>query len=183
MRHLDSTRNNIIAIKMTKQNNGFTLIELVIVIVIIGILTAIAIPKYYDVTTHARIATLNGIYGAIKSNIAITRSVALSKGLVASTSNPSDQSKYIIETEAGSFELDWRNLCPESRAELGDSLVLNEHLGLEETDKLSIIVSNQYFRVGYDIQGNGPPTANGCYITYDSFGFPNCTVDLIDSDC
>ena len=50
---------------------GFTLIELVIVIVILGILAAVAIPKYEDMREQARSATLKGQLGSIRSAVAI----------------------------------------------------------------------------------------------------------------
>lgn len=50
---------------------GFTLIELVIVIVILGILAAVAIPKYEDMREQARVATMKGQLGGIRSAIAI----------------------------------------------------------------------------------------------------------------
>ncbi len=50
---------------------GFTLIELVIVIVILGILAAVAIPKYEDMREQARVATLKGQLGSIRSALAI----------------------------------------------------------------------------------------------------------------
>jgi type II secretory pathway pseudopilin PulG len=47
------------------------LIELVIVIVILGILASVAIPKYEDMREQARVATLKGQLGSIRSSIAI----------------------------------------------------------------------------------------------------------------
>ena len=50
---------------------GFTLIELVIIIVILGILAAVAIPKYQDITGEAKEASCRAALGSIRSGITI----------------------------------------------------------------------------------------------------------------
>lgn len=62
------------------KRNGFTLIELVVVIVILGILAAIAAPKFMDLQTDARISAINGLSGAIKSAVNMSYAKSIIKG-------------------------------------------------------------------------------------------------------
>jgi len=52
---------------MRKNQTGFTLIELIVVIVLLGILAATALPKFGGIQQGARISTLNGARGAVSS--------------------------------------------------------------------------------------------------------------------
>lgn len=55
----------------TTNQRGFTLIELVIIIVILGILAAVAIPKYQDITGEAKEASARAALGSLRSGITI----------------------------------------------------------------------------------------------------------------
>ena len=66
---------------MRRNNGGFTLIELIVVIVILGILAVTAAPKFIDLQSDARLATLNGMKAAINSAVSLTYGKSLVKGV------------------------------------------------------------------------------------------------------
>lgn len=173
------------------KRRGFTLVELLIVIIIIGILSALFIPRYWEVARQARISTLEGIASAMRSAVNITRVNALAQGITPADSNPgAGQSAFVVQMEGFQAEVDWRNLCPESEAEFGDNATMLDYINLERkewvanqevTGELFADTNNQFTWVGYNIKDNG--SAGGCYIRYDSFGNPECTIELITTDC
>ena len=62
---------------MKKQQSGFTLIELIMVIVILGILSAFALPKFADLSTDAESAAAAGALASVRSAAAIAHAQAL----------------------------------------------------------------------------------------------------------
>lgn len=75
---------------MEKQQSGFTLIELIIVIVILGILAVTAAPRFIDISNDAHAATLNGIKASAQTSAqaVFAKSLIAGNSSVALASNP-----------------------------------------------------------------------------------------------
>ena len=73
--------------KTLQKQAGFTLIELVVVIVILGILAATAAPKFIDLTGDAKKSVMEGVQGSVNSAI----DLAHSKALIASETGTTGQ--------------------------------------------------------------------------------------------
>lgn len=82
-------------------NHGFTLIELVVIIVVLGILAAIAIPKLFSVTKEAEIAAVSNMVASLESALATYTAKQFVDGQPIAVHNPFDDLSNIPSNYKG----------------------------------------------------------------------------------
>tara|TARA_R110001583_G_scaffold10698_2_gene49040 strand:+ start:6977 stop:7411 length:435 start_codon:yes stop_codon:yes gene_type:complete len=144
---------------MQKQS-GFTLIELVIVIIILGILAATAVPKFVNLQSDARQSAMKGVKGALEGAATLTYSRAAIDGveqLASSSANDIDTVYgYPASTDlvdaAGLAVTDWT---------------------ITATGGTAIIVAE-----------NAPTSVTNCQVTYvEATSIARPTITVLDTGC
>lgn len=142
---------------MKRSNQGFTLIELIIVIVILGILAVTASPKFLDLQGDARAATLEGVEAALKG----AAQISYSKALIANQVGPT-----------GTLDLDGDG---DNEALVNGYPAAEAVSDIIETDDWQVVAGDTITRIyptGLTIATvsgdtfTAPTGHNACYLTY-----------------
>ena len=86
---------------MRNNQQGFTLVELIVVIVILGILAATALPRFINVSDSARVAATNGVAGGLRSAVALVQAAWQVAGGTASVTAVSMVGGNVSVTTSG----------------------------------------------------------------------------------
>ena len=145
---------------MDKAQKGFTLIELVVVITILGILAAFAFPRFAALEVEARVAATEGLGGSIRAAAALAHSLSLVQGRTGSES---------VDMEGTTILM--LNNYPTGAA-LGIENALQDITGFGESYLAGVAT--------YETNGG---TAAGCTVTYDDDAAAAPTIVVVVTNC
>ena len=156
------------------KRNGFTLIELVVVILILGILAVTAAPKFINLQNDAKKSTVEGFLGAMKSTVEMLHLKAQIQGKTGADVS--------VDTDQGPFQ--FHNAYPETRSEatnparflvqtfvnLGGAPDAESFPGgnyAAQYGKVYVYENNGISRIGYPLDDTDTNLSNGkCYAQY-----------------
>jgi type IV pilus assembly protein PilA len=128
--------------KMKAVQKGFTLIELMIVVAIIGILAAIAIPAYQDYTARAQVSEALTLSGGLRTSMAETATSTGSWPTAGTFDIASNAGRYVESVEhdeTGVITVTMRNGAPTAAAIRGDTMTLTPDVVTENNEIVRII--------------------------------------------
>lgn len=145
-----------------KQQKGFTLIELIIVIVILGILAVTAAPRFIDIQKDARSETLQGIKAAIQGASQLVYAKAAIKGVQKSDDDDVSISGATVDVKYGYPDV----------AAFTDINDFATFVDIDGSGKLEIVDTTGDEKVRISFNGVTPDDAasTGCFVEYNNAG-------------
>jgi len=149
-------------VHQARQNKGFTLIELIIVIVILGIIAVVAAPRFINVSGDAKIATLEGMGGAIISASQLVYAKAIVQGVDKLATG------YVDLDGDGTSDIETRFGYPSGSRENGVSKVMDSNFSTEWT------WSTNYARTRFYLTTAAVGGRSNIYVNFTHISPTNC---------
>ncbi|QYK01797.1 type II secretion system protein [Shewanella psychrotolerans] len=156
-----------------RKQNGFTLIELVVVIIILGILAVTAAPKFINLQSDAKKSTLEGLKGALQGANSLVFSKAALSGEERKGSATAESSKLgSVDIGTATNAATNYGYLQSTAGELSNAIDII--ISNKESDTADWYIAEgadgakaaQLYQAGSARFGNTTTTTNRCYITY-----------------
>jgi MSHA pilin protein MshA len=152
---------------------GFTLIELVVVIVILGILAAFAVPRFARLDGQARMASVRSLEGSLRSASALTHGLWLASG-----TNPTS-----VQVEGATVQMTVAGY-PTAAANGIQAALIQNVVQANTPGRFSATVSGN----AMEFRMNGAPNGGArCRVTYNAAtaanSMPNIVIDVSAANC
>ena len=151
-----------------KKQQGFTLIELVVVIIILGILAVTAAPKFINLQSDARASTVKGLEAAIKGADTLVVSKSLIAGNNAQASNATPAPTVVVDESGTTAKLNYGHAIPAWTDSLANLLDINAAASGTTSEWLYVEDSgtNSIYFYPQGVASPKATPAGECYVQY-----------------
>ncbi|WP_395344213.1 type II secretion system protein [Ningiella sp. W23] len=171
-----------------KHQHGFTLIELIIVIVVLGILALVAAPRFINIQSDARTQTLNGVKGAIESASQLVFAKSAIAG-ITKVPNSASNSEVQINGVPVQTHLGYPDVNPYTKID-SDLSASPPTYGIDsfvdiDASQLNVTINSTTSEMRITFAGEDSAT-NNCYVSYFNANSSNTstpTLFVISDGC